>query len=92
MNDPKTCKHERFATTTRVVRLTETKKGPVIGFSLEVHAKCDQCGLPFRFMGVAAGLSALEPAVSPDGLELRVPLEPAIVPEILGFPRVSGRA
>jgi hypothetical protein len=35
-----------------------------------------QCGEPFRFIGVACGVSDYRPMVSVDALELRAPLVP----------------
>lgn len=42
----------------------------------DVEVSCADCGEPFRFIGVNAGLALSGPAVSPTGTELRAPLEP----------------
>lgn len=71
------CEHMNFAATVRVGRLTKTDGGPVHGYSAHVDIKCAGCGLPFRFVGLAAGSHPAEPRVSVDGTELRAPIEPA---------------
>lgn len=79
-----------FDAYTRVGRLTETEGGPVTGYAADITIKCRDCGLPFRFRGLAAGSHYAEPRVSADGTELRAPLEPAYTVEICGQPLVAG--
>lgn len=86
------CEHLNFEASVRVGRLTETEGGPVTGYTADVGIVCADCRLPFRFVGLPAGLLRDAPTVSADALELRAPLEPAYVAEILGVPLVSGRA
>ena len=85
------CQHTKFKADVSVVRLTEADKGVVTGYTSDIHVKCAQCGLPFRFLGFLAGSHPTQPRVSVDALELRAPLEPAYVPEILGRLDPSGR-
>lgn len=42
----------------------------------EITVHCDECKLPFHFVGLPFGLSPLEPLASPDGLEARMPIAP----------------
>ena len=85
------CQHEQFRSKANVHRLTDG--GTVVtGYSVSFHVECEQCGLPFRFRGSHYGSSYHEPMLSADGLELRAPIEPAHVTEILGHPLVAGRA
>lgn len=86
------CAHRNFRAQVNVNRLTEDDEVTVRGFSADIEIKCVDCGLPFRFICSRAGSSPREPCVSVDALELRVPLEPAHVTEILGIPVRSGRA
>jgi len=86
------CQHDQFRADVAVHRLTESDGGPVRCFMADVRIKCMQCGLHFRFMGLPFGMSAAQPMLSADGLELRAPIEPAHVPELLGVPEISGRA
>lgn len=86
------CAHERFVCKADVGRLTEIEGGPVTGYCVDVRILCDECGLPFRWRGVEAGYSVHEPKVSVDGLDLRAPLEPAYVTEIMGMPLKAGTA
>lgn len=71
------CAHENFEATVNVGRLSHDDGGTVTGYTAGVSIKCAQCGLPFRFLGVAAGNHYAEPRVSIDGAELRAPIEPA---------------
>jgi hypothetical protein len=71
------CAHESFQATTSVGRLSRVEGGPVTGYTADIAIKCSECGLPFRFIGIAAGNHHAEPRVSIDGTELRAPLEPA---------------
>lgn len=92
MLDPKWCPHMQFRTITRVGRLSDVEGGPITGYTAEIKVECVDCGLPFRFRGLAAGSHFAEPRVSADGTELRAPLEPALTLEICGHPLVAGRA
>lgn len=86
------CAHESFVVNADITRLTDTDNGPVTGYSASIRVNCDQCGLAFRFMGLPFGSHFAEPRLSADSEELRAPLEPAYVKEVLGMPKVSGRA
>ncbi len=66
-----TCEHKNFVASVTVNRLED--KG---AFFADIRVQCDECGEPFRFIGVAAGLSFGQPMASVDGLELRAPIEP----------------
>jgi hypothetical protein len=85
------CDHPNFKCDANIFRLTDGEGGPVTGYTADIRIKCSECGLPFRFRGLPAGSHFAEPTVSADALELRAPLEPAYVTEILGQPLVSGR-
>lgn len=87
-----TCQHEKFAVQGTVVRLTEGENGPVTGYTVDFTVRCDVCHMPFRFRGDQYGSSPHHPCLSADGLELRAPIEPEIVKEILGHPLRSGTA
>lgn len=49
-------------------------------FFADITIKCLDCGEPFHFVGVKAGLSPLEPMVSVDATELRAPIAPGAAP------------
>lgn len=89
---PTECPHMSFQTHARIGRLSDTEGGPVTGYTADIKIECVDCGLPFRFRGLAAGSHYAEPRVSVDGTELRAPLEPAYTVEICGQPIISGRA
>ena len=86
------CEHASFLINGRVGRLSKDEGGPITGYTVDVTVKCTDCDLPFRFIGGKPGSSPFEPRVSADALELRAPLEPAIITEILGHPLMAGTA
>jgi len=75
--DAKDCVHKDFEAAVDVHRLLDTGK-----FIADVRIKCMNCGEPFRFLGVAAGVSWRQPMVSLDELELHVPIEPQGEPRL----------
>jgi len=79
-----TSKHEKFESKVTIFRLTDGDPMHITGYSAEVQVKCTQCDLPFRFVGCQAGWAFADPRVSVDALQLRIPIEPAYVTEILG--------
>lgn len=83
------CKHERFRCEASIARMSSVEGGPITGFGADVRVTCSDCDLPFRWMGLPAGMSFVRPMVSVDGLELRAPLEPAYV---MGMPVKAGTA
>jgi hypothetical protein len=54
-----------------VARLEDTGR-----FSAEITVNCADCGLPFQFLGLPAGLIMNGAAVSIDGLEARMAISP----------------
>lgn len=84
------CEHMNFQATVNVGRLTDVDGGPITRYTTDITVHCGDCGLPFRFTGLSFGSSFAEPRLSADGLELRAPIEPAYVREILGHPLVAG--
>lgn len=87
-----TCQHKQFCASVEVGRLSKNENGPITGYTADVRIKCAECGLPFRFIGIECGSSPFAPKVSVDATELRAPIEPAYVQEILGVPSVAGNA
>lgn len=87
-----TCPHDDFQVDAAVTRLTDADDGPVTGYTMDVRVHCRKCGVAFRFMGLPFGSHFAEPRRSADSQELRAPIEPALVTEVLGRPIVSGRA
>lgn len=84
-----TCEHFNFMVNAEVSRLTDTKGGRVIGYGCDVTARCVDCGLPFRWLGLPFGVSKTNPTVSIDGLELRGLLAPG---EDLTWSQTKGQA
>ena len=68
---PEDCTHTGFSCQCEVDRLEDSGK-----YALGVRVTCIECGSPFRFVGLAAGLRFDGPTVSIDELELRAPIEP----------------
>lgn len=78
-DDPKAapCEHLNFQAAVNVGRLSGVVGGAITGYCADVKIQCAGCGMPFRFLGLAAGNHYAEPRVSIDGTELRAPIEPA---------------
>lgn len=77
-DEPTKCEHFNFKCSAAIGRLSKVEGGPITGYCADVRVNCAECGLPFRFIGIAAGNNPFEPRVSIDGTELRAPLEPAL--------------
>lgn len=76
--DPdRSCLHENFEAVVAVNRLTAADDGLVTGYTADIRVHCADCGEPFRWIGVPAGMSPARPVVSIDETELRAPLRPA---------------
>lgn len=72
------CPHLDFAAYVAVNRITGRDDDPtVIGYSADITVTCADCGEPFRWTGVAAGLSPAGPMCSIDEATLIAPLRPA---------------
>lgn len=84
-----TCVHMNFKASVNVFRLTDVNdETKVTGYTTEIRVNCMECGLPFEFAGVDAGMSQEKPMASPDAQELRAPIRPKgckILPAIPGF-------
>ena len=70
------CKHENFLADVQVNRLPETEGGPVKRYCADVRIKCTDCDLPFRFIGLPAGLDLNGAATSIDATEARLAIAP----------------
>lgn len=76
--DPdRACEHREFEALVGVNRLTESAGGPVVGYSAEIRVSCTECGEPFRWTGLQAGVSPTGPRCSVDETVLAAPLRPA---------------
>lgn len=71
------CPHEDFSATVGVNPLASQPGGPVTAYMADVRVSCSQCGEPFRWIGVPAGMSGGRPMVSVDETELHAPIRPA---------------
>ncbi len=65
------CKHMQFKADVRVARLEDSGR-----FMAEVRIHCSECGLPFEFQGLPAGLNLNGAAVSVDHLEANLAIAP----------------
>ena len=72
------CEHMNFRCEASIGRLSQVEGGPITGYCADVRISCTECGVPFRWIGLAAGNHPSQPRVSIDGTELRAPLEPAL--------------
>lgn len=69
-----------MVTITRVCADDDREK--IIGYTATVVVQCNRCSEPFAFVGPPVGLLPDEPTISPDALELRVPIRPQSDPTI----------
>jgi hypothetical protein len=65
------CKHKEFDATVDVNRLEDTER-----FCTDVRITCRQCQMPFRFIGLPAGLYLNGAATSVDATEARLAIVP----------------
>lgn len=72
-----TCKHEAFGVHADVTFLEDRKC-----WFADIKIGCTQCGEPFKFLGVPAGLSFIAPRASITADELRAPIAPMGTPEL----------
>ena len=69
--EPSECKHMTFSATVSVARIED-----VGAFSAELKLVCQDCGIPFKFLGMPAGSSSKHPTTSFGGEEARLPVAP----------------
>ncbi len=69
------CPHDARKAQVIVNRLTD-EAGAVTGWTSDIRVWCDHCGLPFRFLGLPAGVLPDKPTVSYEATELRAPIAP----------------
>jgi len=74
------CDHLSFSIQSKVARLTDTEDGPAKDFMLELRISCNECGLPFEFIGVRNGISFTEPRSNISKQELCLPIKPTTDP------------
>lgn len=77
LNQDRACPHEDFAAVVSVNRITKVEGGPVTGYSADITVSCADCGEPFRWTGLDAGLSPARPMCSVDETIMAAPLRPA---------------
>lgn len=67
-----------FAAEVNVGRLTGSDEpdAPVRSYLAEIKVSCAECGLPFEFLGLEAGMDTEGAKVSIDGLEARLAITP----------------
>lgn len=74
---PEPCRHHRFAAQVAVERLVENDGDDVpTGYRADVTIQCADCGEPFVFMGLPMGYLQVQPTISADRAEARLPIAP----------------
>lgn len=71
------CLHDNFGIETNINKLSIVEDGPTQAYMADIRIICIECGERFVFLGAALGVNMNGPAVSADGLELRIPIWPA---------------
>lgn len=66
-----TCEHKNFCVNAAVNRIEDVGR-----FQADIRITCDDCGLPFLFIGLPAGLNLNGAAVSADAEEGRFAIAP----------------
>jgi hypothetical protein len=85
-----TCAHEHFEAKVTVNRLEDTG-----GFAADVTVTCIDCQMPFRFLGLPAGLDVAGATTSVDGTEARLAICPRDArllnhhPDVRGFQLIA---
>lgn len=76
MIHPTKCVHENFMADVQVARMPSREGGPIERYMADVRVKCDDCGLPFRFIGLPAGVDLNGASVNNDATEARLAIAP----------------
>lgn len=76
-NPDRACVHEEFFVQADVNRIEPDETGMPKAFMLDITVGCTQCGEPFRFTGLQAGMSYAHPMVDVAETTLRAPIRPA---------------
>lgn len=76
-----TCEHREFDAFVEVNRIEDVGR-----FSADLRIRCRECGIPFRFIGLPAGVDLNGAAVSVDATEARLAIAPKdeVVPALEG--------
>lgn len=70
--DPAKCPHDDIVATLHINKFEDTG-----GYMAEFRIQCRNCGHPFQFLGLEAGVNLHGAAVDLDGQELRIAISPA---------------
>ena len=70
------CEHQNFSAEVDVNQMPEKEGGPIKRYNADVRIKCAECGLPFRFIGLPAGVDLNGTATSIDATEARLAVAP----------------
>lgn len=65
------CDHHNFHVDAKINRLEDTHQ-----FVVDITIKCIDCGKPFQFLGLEAGIDLQGAKCSIDGLEARIAITP----------------
>lgn len=65
------CEHANFAANVNCIRFEDKQ-----GYMAEVTIQCQDCGVPFRFLGLPPGIDFGSPTVSVDALTVHLPIAP----------------
>lgn len=70
------CEHMIFSANVNVVRMPDMEDGPIKRYAADVRINCAECGIPFRFIGLPAGVDLNGAAVAIDATEARLAIAP----------------
>lgn len=69
--EPRDCPHMDFEAHVAINRIEDLGT-----FCAEVHIRCAHCKIPFKFLGLPAGVCTGKPSVAIGGDEARLPIAP----------------
>lgn len=71
------CRHEDFVSHSRAIRVEESEPGSsTVRYRVELDVMCQECKMPFVFVGLKPGYNVNGPTTDVDGVELRIPIKP----------------
>ncbi len=72
------CEHKDFKACANIFRMPQEEGGEIKSYCCDLKIECAECGMPFLFKGVPFGVTPVQPTMSIDRTELRIPIEPII--------------
>lgn len=75
-NTQRDCQHMDFSTNVAVARTIDGDTELPKNYMVHLNVKCSECGVPFHFVGVDAGLGFIKPTRDFLGTMMHAPIAP----------------